>query len=195
MSNPWSKFLSGLVGVLVITLMGGSIVHADPHERHGHFHHDHHYPRIGYTVSVLPAGAVVVNYHGGPFYYHAGVWYRPSGPGFIVVTPPVGVIVPVLPPAYTTVYAGGVPYYYANDIYYQQVPGGYAVASQPPTYVQKPESPMPQAPQGAPPPAPDAPAQAPGMWYYCDSAKAYYPYVGECKEGWRAVPAAPPTTR
>jgi hypothetical protein len=57
----------------------------------------------------------VVHYGGGPFYYHAGVWYRPSGPAFVVVTPPIGIVVSILPPAYATIYAGGVPYYYAND--------------------------------------------------------------------------------
>ena len=41
-----------------------------------------------------------------------------------------------------------------------------------------------------------APAPQP-MWYYCDSARAYYPYVAECPGGWRAVPAtpAPPVPR
>ena len=29
-------------------------------------------------------------------------------------------------------------------------------------------------------------------WYYCDSAKGYYPYVKDCPEGWRTVPATPP---
>jgi hypothetical protein len=29
------------------------------------------------------------------------------------------------------------------------------------------------------------------LWYYCESARAYYPYVGYYPEGWRAVPAAP----
>lgn len=38
-------------------------------------------------------------------------------------------------------------------------------------------------------PAPQTTAQ---NWYYCDSAKAYYPYVQACTEGWRAVPATPP---
>jgi hypothetical protein len=28
-------------------------------------------------------------------------------------------------------------------------------------------------------------------WYYCDSAKGYYPYVRSCASGWRAVPANP----
>jgi len=29
-------------------------------------------------------------------------------------------------------------------------------------------------------------------WYYCDSAKGYYPYVTQCPEPWRVVPAIPP---
>ena len=33
---------------------------------------------------------------------------------------------------------------------------------------------------------------APEVWYYCDGAKAYYPYVSNCPGGWRTVPAAPP---
>ena len=38
----------------------------------------------------------------------------------------------------------------------------------------------------APPgPAPQA------NWYYCDSAKGYYPYVRSCASGWRSVPANP----
>lgn len=37
-----------------------------------------------------------------------------------------------------------------------------------------------------------APARPPGaMWYFCESAGAYYPYVSYCAEGWRAVPANP----
>jgi len=52
---------------------------------------------------------VVVNYRSGPFYYHAGVWYRPARTGFVVVTPPIGIVVPILPPAYATIYTAGVP--------------------------------------------------------------------------------------
>lgn len=40
-------------------------------------------------------------------------------------------------------------------------------------------------------PAPQPTAQ---NWYYCDSAKAYYPYVQSCTEGWRSVPATPPAS-
>lgn len=44
-----------------------------------------------------------------------------------------------------------------------------------------PRPPVVMAPIVAPPPE--------RMWYYCESAGAYYPYVGVCPEGWRAVPA------
>ena len=87
----------------------------------------------------------------------------------------MGVIVPALPPGYTVVYYGSLPYYYANDVYYVQQPTGYEVVAPPPV---------------AAAPAPGAPA--PAVWYYCDSAKGYYPYVNQCPEGWRSVPATPP---
>jgi hypothetical protein len=33
---------------------------------------------------------------------------------------------------------------------------------------------------------------APSYWYYCEDAKAYYPYVRECPTGWlTVVPQAP----
>jgi hypothetical protein len=56
-------------------------------------------------------------------------------------------------------------YWYPAPVYYDYPP--------PPDYV---------APAG---PAPQA------NWYYCDGAKAYYPYVRSCASGWRAVPANP----
>jgi len=49
--------------------------------------------------------------------------------------------------------------------------------------------PDPYVPPGvvvAAPPAPPAPAPA-QYWYYCPSAKAYYPYVSACPEGWTPV--------
>jgi hypothetical protein len=33
------------------------------------------------------------------------------------------------------------------------------------------------------------PGATPGYWYYCDFYRQYYPYVGACPSGWRAVPA------
>lgn len=34
--------------------------------------------------------------------------------------------------------------------------------------------------------------QVPQVWYYCESAQAYYPYVSSCPTGWKTVPATPP---
>jgi hypothetical protein len=153
------------------------------------FHHNHYYPAPGYAIAALPGGALTISFRGGRYFYRSGVWFTLGGPGYVVARPPVGIVVPVLPPAYTTVYMGGVPYYYANDVYYAAGPGGYVVA-------QPPMDPSAAAAPAQPPvAAPAAPSPAPGTWYYCDSTKTYYPYVQECKEGWRAVPATPPASR
>jgi hypothetical protein len=31
------------------------------------------------------------------------------------------------------------------------------------------------------------PSMAPGYWYWCDTYQQYYPYVGSCPSGWRAI--------
>jgi hypothetical protein len=59
----------------------------------------------------------------------------------------------------------GYPYPYYPYYPYDPVP----VASEPTSYIQQP---------------------MPTYWYYCESAKAYYPYVRECPGGWLTV--APP---
>ncbi|HKA43323.1 MAG TPA: DUF6515 family protein [Burkholderiales bacterium] len=166
------------------------------------YHHNHYYPAPGYSVTVLPAGHVTVTFRGGQYFYHSGVWFQRGGPGFIVVRPPLGVVVPVLPPAYTMVWVAGAPYYYANDAYYVAAPGGYAIAEPPGVPAEAPVQappPVAGAPVQSPPPVAAAPRAepAPGnpppaMWYYCESAQGYYPYVSECREGWRPVPATPP---
>jgi hypothetical protein len=48
---------------------------------------------------------------------------------------------------------------------------------------------QPAPPKAAPPPPPPPPQN----WYYCESARGYYPYVPACPSGWRAVPATPGT--
>ncbi|MGH8766137.1 MAG: DUF6515 family protein [Burkholderiales bacterium] len=185
-----------ILAVLLLALGSGAAQaqYRSPHWAYDdRYHHQHYYPAVGYAVQALPVGNVAVSFNGAHFYFHSGVWFRPAGGSFVVVRPPVGVVVPVLPPAYNVVYAGAVPYYYANETYYSAVPGGagYAV-------VAPPQGAEPATAPSAPPPAfssgqatGSAPASA-GMWYFCESAKSYYPYMGECREGWRPVPAAPP---
>lgn len=97
------------------------------------YNHGRYYPPRGYAVGALPRGYVTVNYRGGPYYYHQGVWYRPGGGRYLVVRPVVGLYVPFLPSFYTTVWFGGVPYYYADDVYYrwQAERRGYEVVNPP----------------------------------------------------------------
>jgi hypothetical protein len=153
------------------------------------FHHDRYYPRLGYSIGVLPPGHVSITFRGAPFFFHSGVWYRRSGASFVVVRPPIGIIVPILPPGYATVVVAGRPYYYANEVYYVQSSGGYAVAEAPVG--------VPDDAAATPPPQAGSAGAAPGggTWYYCESSKTYYPYVSECREGWRAVPATPASAR
>jgi hypothetical protein len=89
---------------------------------------------------------------------------------------------------------GGAYYWYPAAVY--PYPDPYS----PPAALLAPVPAVPQPPQAvfapAPavpqqPPAVSQPSDAPQMWYYCDSAKSYYPYVATCPGGWRAVPANP----
>jgi hypothetical protein len=50
-----------------------------------------------------------------------------------------------------------------------------------------------EPPVAVPVPAPVTVAPPPPTpyWYYCDSSRAYYPYVSTCAEGWKQVPATP----
>ena len=75
-------------------------------------------------------------------------------------------------------YWGPYPYYgYPPPPDYYTPPP--VVIEQPPVYVEQ---------QPAPPPAPAAP---PAYWYYCSSAKGYYPTVPSCPEEWVKVPERP----
>ena len=97
------------------------------------YNHNHYYPSRGFIYGTLPLGAVSVGFGGGNYFSHGGVWFRPSGPRYVVVQPPIGIYLPVLPPDYATVWVGGVPYYYADGVYYNVAPGqGYVVVAPPP---------------------------------------------------------------
>jgi hypothetical protein len=74
------------------------------------------------------------------------------------------------------------PAYYPPPVVYTPPP---VIVQEPPVYVQ-------QQPQAAPaPPPPPAPAPPSAFWYYCTSAKAYYPNVQTCPEPWVKVPPRP----
>lgn len=76
--------------------------------------------------------------------------------------------------------AAGMWYFYPSPVY--PYPDPYippvVVVNQPPATAPAPVTVQAQPPQQ--------------YWYYCDSRKAYYPYVASCPQAWRPVPAQPP---
>ena len=79
------------------------------------------------------------------------------------------------------------PWYYPPPAYYYP-PSHYYPPYYPPVVVERPLPQVyieqPQAPAASTAP----PAAAPtNYWYYCATAKAYYPYVKECASGWQKV--------
>ena len=74
------------------------------------------------------------------------------------------------------------PYWYYPPPYYTYTPPA-VVVQEPPVYVQQPQQQVTVQPQQ---PAQAAPTE--GYWYYCASAKGYYPSVQTCSEPWVKVP-------
>ena len=100
-------------------------------------------------------GIVAVSVAGASLLYSAGMFYRSTPAGYVVVPSPMGAVVPALPPGSTVVYLGGVPYYYYGNTYYAVAPNGYVVTA--PPAVAAPVAAAPGvAPVQAPAPAPIA---------------------------------------
>jgi hypothetical protein len=97
------------------------------------YNHGRYYPQFGTVRPALPEGYRPYYRGRDRFYFSGGIWYAPSGPGFVVVRPPSGLVISVLPPFYSTLWFGGVPYYYADSVYYTWQPdqNGYAVVDPP----------------------------------------------------------------
>jgi len=66
------------------------------------------------------------------------------------------------------------PGYWGPHYYYDYPPPAAYYPPAPPVYVEREE-----------------PAQQPVWWYWCPSAKGYYPYVKECPGGWQRVAPQP----
>jgi len=99
----------------------------------GRYNHGRYYPPAGTVARSLPDGYRPYYRGGNRYYFNAGIWYAPRGPGFVVIRPPSGLVISVLPPYYSTVWFGGVPYYYADNVYYSWAPdqNGYVVTDPP----------------------------------------------------------------
>ena len=85
----------------------------------------------GWHGGSTALGIVALSIAGVEFLYTAGMFYRSTPAGYVVVPAPMGAVVPVLPPGYTVVYMGGTPYYYYGNAYYAVAPNGYMVTAPP----------------------------------------------------------------
>lgn len=80
--------------------------------------------------------------------------------------------------------AGGIWYLYPGPVY------PYPDPYRPPVVVVEQSAPVVVQNAPAAPAAPVAPPP-PAVWYFCESANGYYPYVPACPSGWKTVPATP----
>lgn len=106
---------------------------------------------------------------GGGHYYGRSHWYGPSWSFYWGVPLAVG-----------TAWWWGYPYYYGYPYAYD-----YYVYPAPAIPESYPQGEM--GPSAEVVPGPDAPTQGPLYMNYCESAKAYYPKVTQCAEGWRFI--------
>jgi hypothetical protein len=74
-------------------------------------------PRWGAAVTVVPAGAIVIN----SYHFHNGVFYTKRNNGFVVVHPARGIRIHVLPVGYRTIIIGPRTYYYYYGTFYTKV--------------------------------------------------------------------------
>lgn len=83
----------------------------------------------------------------------------------------------------------GVPLYWQPAPPYRYYPY-YSYPYSPPVVV-LPPAPAPVYIEQSPPQASSESRLPSGYWYYCQSARAYYPYVRECAEAWQPVSPTP----
>ena len=112
-----------LIAILILAcLLQPSLAFAYEGGRGGHGGRGWGSPALG-IVAISIAGASLL--------YSAGMFYRSTPAGYVVVPAPMGAVVPALPPGYTVAYMGGVPYYYYGNAYYAAAPNGYVVTAPP----------------------------------------------------------------
>lgn len=125
---------------------------------------------ITLLAGTLLSSSAMADGHG---YGHGGYGHGHVGIGFYFGAPYSYRYVPY--PYYA-------PYpYYPPYAYY---PPAVITQADPPVYIEQnsQENATPQA---------TAP-QSNNYWYHCDKPEGYYPYIKECANGWKPVPATPP---
>jgi hypothetical protein len=165
-----AALIAGCVALVCVALPLAAF--ADP-PRHGHHDRDRHYRGDHYRGDHYRGpsvrGRIVIRprYHHHPNYdrWRRGRWYHGWHGGTL---------------GWWWIVGPDFWFYYSTPVYPYPV---YTPYPSYPAYPAYPPAQDYQTPSGPPPEQ---------YWYYCDNPKGYYPYVGECPTGWRAVPATPP---
>lgn len=102
---------------------------SQPRRGHGSQTGRGHNPQV---VPRLPKGHQEYVYKGTRYYGHGGVYYRPSGHGYVVSRPPRGLFIRGgLPLGFATLVVAGLTYYTLAGIFYRPAPNGYVVVDAP----------------------------------------------------------------
>ncbi len=89
-------------------------------------------PRWKSTIKVVPAKAIVATHNRIKYRIHNGIFYKPSGNSFVVITPPAGIRINTLPAnRYRFVHKKRTYYYYYGAYYAPVSRGGYKVIKAP----------------------------------------------------------------
>ena len=94
---------------------------------HNYYHYNrgyyssYYYPRIGFSIGVLPYGYYPFYYGDFQYYYSDGLFYQYDNSQYTVVEPPVGAEVKELPEKAQSIVINGQQYYELNGVYYQPV--------------------------------------------------------------------------
>ena len=105
-----------------------------------------HRHKVGQRLSILPRHRTHIIVGGHSYYYDTGVYYRPFGSSYIVVSAPIGAFVRTLPLGFIAFSIGLSTYYHVNDTFYSwdEDRAGYRVVEKP----AKAEESIQQATQG-----------------------------------------------
>lgn len=152
-------------------------------------------------VSTSPAYAGG-HHGGGGFHSHVFFGFGGFGPGFVGFGPGFvgfGGFAPFWPAPVAPAWAFAPPGWGAPPPW-AFVPPAWAAppppwGAQPSPWTAPPPSNAPAPPAPPPPAAPPSGAVTPPAetaWYFCPTAKGYYPYVARCTVAWQRVPTVPP---
>jgi hypothetical protein len=82
------------------------------------YYNQFYYPRLGFSLSVLPYGYYPFYWGGNPYFYSDGYYYQQNNNQYTVVEPPVGAEINQLPSDAEQITIDGQEYYESNGVYY-----------------------------------------------------------------------------